>query len=522
MHGRAHHLKRRENEASERPAAPSVNTSLAKNIAIAYLACLAAFSLLLVGAFAIPHTAVHDNAKRSLATLETEGTYARVLDSSPAWQKDNYTAALMLNIATHGDGVGAYGAFSAFYYDDPVFADNKIASLKVGLDMEADPSNPLWVPYARYWHGWMVVFKPLLMACDLATMRIVFLVLLGVLAAALLVLLWRRIGPGALAPLVALLAVNAPVAMMSPSLAFSILLAEAACIVLVLVEGRSNTRKAQVAGMHARFAVTFFVFGAITVYLDLLCTPLLTLGLPLALHFALNREGIQGGSGLGRALGGLLGLSAAWGAGYALLWVSKWLLSTIICGWDVLGNAQMSAAIRTSTEALGAQHTALGAIRGNLETWLPFGALVALGVAWLMLFVLAVVATQRSGKPGHWTAFFAVLACGLLPLAWFAVLLNHSWTHAWFTYRELAISLNALLLALWVLVPAGARLRQARPAQHASAPAGAGNARTTYSEPVPRGQAVSGRQRSQSLVYLQDDYFTDYDDYNSYVDDEEE
>ena len=134
-----------------------------------------------------------------------------------------------------------------------------------------------------------------------------------------------------------------------------------------------------------------------------------------------------------------------------------------------------------------------------------------------MLFVLAFVRTWRCGQPGHWAAFAAMLACGILPLAWYAAFLNHSWVHAWFTYRELAIALNAALLALWVLVPKEALARQPRQARRTSG-ASAASDRPRASEPIPRGQAVSGRQRSQSLVYAQDDYFTDYDDYNAYSD----
>ena len=482
---------------------------LAKKLALAYVACLVVFSLLLVGAFAIPTSQMRDNAERSLATLQDEGMSKRFVGITPAWQVDNYTTAIMINIATHGDGMGAYGAFSAFYYDDPGNEDEKIESLAAGLAKEADPSDPHWASYARYWNGWASILKPLLLVCDLALMRTVSLALLAVLAIALLITLGRRIGVGALAVIVALLAVNAPIAAASPSLSFSVHLALVACIAISIVQGPA-TEGTHSAGRTTGIAVLFFVVGATTTYLDFLCTPLLTLGMPLAVHIALRRDAIKGPGGLGRQLASIASLCVAWGLGYALLWASKWLLSTAICGWNVVGDAGFSAAFRTSDVALGAKHTVLGVIRQNMQTWLPLWALATIGILWALLVIFLFIRTKRAGLPCHWAAFLSILAVATLPLAWYAALPNHSWTHAWYTYRDLAISLGAMLLALWALVPPGALARR-EPAHRTGRSAGA-------SQPLVRGQAVSGRQHSRSLAYEDDETFFDDYDYDPYDD----
>ena len=78
----------------------------------------------------------------------------------------------------------------------------------------------------------------------------------------------------------------------------------------------------------------FLVLGAMTAFVDLLTTPLLTLGWPLGIALALRLKTAPSSGArqdlvfAGRAVG-------AWFLGYVGAWASKWALGSLVVGTEV-------------------------------------------------------------------------------------------------------------------------------------------------------------------------------------------
>ena len=136
------------------------------------IAAVAGF-LLIVGVYAIPKTRMVNNINRSKELLETEGNYrywaADVLNT----QSDNFTDSLMADIAINpGTGKLLYDSMINCYVG---WADTDNSSTWL---LRVAGGEPLYegyeqVVYGRYWHGYLVWMKPLLLVFNIPELRII-------------------------------------------------------------------------------------------------------------------------------------------------------------------------------------------------------------------------------------------------------------------------------------------------------------------------------------------------------------
>ena len=191
-------------------------------------------------------------------------------------------------------------------------------------------------------------------------------------------------------------------------------------------------------------AVGLVVTGICTAFLDLLVTPILTLGLPLAVWLLDSR--VREDTPL-RRCGVVCGGALCWGAGYALCWASKWVLASLVTGQDIIGDALHQASVRTSADTWhGMELTWGNIIRFVWDTLSSHGLLIPL----LLLAVICIgafVLCLRSRE-----ALLRALPLALTALsapAWLCLLRTHSIQHGWFTWRALGVTLFAGFAFVW-------------------------------------------------------------------------
>ncbi len=92
-------------------------------------------------------------------------------------------------------------------------------------------------------------------------------------------------------------------------------------------------------------SIALVVLGTCTAFCDLLVTPIITLGLPVAVWLCCLPQ--RAASGARQCLP-VIGGSLCWGAGYAMCWGLKWVLATLITGQDIIGDAIHQAGVRTT------------------------------------------------------------------------------------------------------------------------------------------------------------------------------
>lgn len=355
----------------------------------------------LVIVFAIPNRVVEPQVNRSFQIFQKEKAYP-VLNQADisGTQLDNYTDKLMIE-----------------------------KTLK-------EQKNPLqaamWVNgYARYWHGYQIFLRPLLVFLNYGSIRQLYGLLLILLVAANLYLLFARFGFFAGASLVAsLFFVRFYTFFVSMQFSNVFLLA---LLANLYVLKKSDEKFFQ----QKRYYLAFFVVGSVTNFIDLLTVPLVTLGLPLSILTLLATQAMKK-FGLKEMSGTIL----AWGSGYGLTWLFKWLISSVILQKNVLADAVHQILFRTEGDADYPLHYGQ-MLKQNAGLLFTKTNCLLLGV--LVLGILGYLLWQKK-RLQSW----AWKLCLFLPTPylWYLVLANHSQIHFWFTYRLQVITIFALLLLL--------------------------------------------------------------------------
>ena len=167
----------------------------------AFAVTLAALFVLLLAAYALPGEPVRDHVYDSAVKIAGEGLYPEYLNFK-LFQMDNYTDTIMLTEAASADEAPPLTAMmtnTAYNVDNfETLADDLQWYIERDWAAGAQRTDaPALVPfsYARYWHGYLIWLRPLLLVTDITGVRVVQYLVLAALFAAVEVLL-RAAGRG--------------------------------------------------------------------------------------------------------------------------------------------------------------------------------------------------------------------------------------------------------------------------------------------------------------------------------------
>ena len=124
--------------------------------------------LLMIGVYLIPTGRIVDNVEKSKEILKEEGHYNYIVSVDKTTMIDNYTDSIMLNEAMyHGDEGIIDKAMNVYKY----YISNDLKPLD-NLDGYFN-NDPLLHPhsYTRYWHGYLIFVKPLLLFLNITGIR---------------------------------------------------------------------------------------------------------------------------------------------------------------------------------------------------------------------------------------------------------------------------------------------------------------------------------------------------------------
>ena len=287
--------------------------------------------------------------------------------------------------------------------------------------------------YARYWHGYLIWLRPLLLVTDITGVRVVQYLVLAALFAAVEVLLRRRCGlRAAVWFAVSQLLVTAFWAPHQVQFFTCFAVAYAGCVWVLAKPRRSDD-----------VCLALLVLGVVTSFCDLLVTPVLPLGLPLVCWLLEPQQRLRAGT---RQCGIVVGGSLTWGVGYLLCWASKWVLAGLVTGQNVIADALHQVGVRTAADSWHGMELTWGNILHFVYTTLAgkhlFWPLVLAVVLLLALFAASIRDRQQLARA------LPLGLCALMTPAWFIVLRTHSIQHGWFTWRALGLTVFAGLAFL--------------------------------------------------------------------------
>ena len=364
----------------------------------------------------IPQENIKNNVKKSLETLEKENL-AQEVGIIKKTILDDFTDALMINISYSLD---TKNPIKAIMEDNFGHEERNVIQYKPVKDLKYNIENEdiSYTNYSRYWHGYLIYLKPLLVIMDYTKIRILFTIILSALAIRQAYLLNKKMGKAyAIIFLIALFIVSYFYCGLSltyfPVLAISIITS----IYIVKKEKTNYTM--------------FFVIGGLTSFFDLLTTPLLTLGLPILMYLIINKKEIKYKE--------IMIFTINWICGYGLIWASKWIISSIILNQNVIENALKALLKRSrSYDSVGQKLTLFDTIMYNITNILYELFFI------VFLTITALIIAQKEKINISKKEIGQYLLISILPIIWYSLTINHSCIHPKFTYRNMLITILAL------------------------------------------------------------------------------
>lgn len=381
--------------------------------------------LILVLVFALPVGRMHNNMIKSGAAFDSQYTF--LIDDNITTKIDDFTDALMLMTAGNGEDRNPFtAAVYDYHYSRGELLPNEVIS-----DFENTENKS--VQYGRYWHGYLLFLKPLLMFFNYNEIMIITSVVTIALMMGVVYLLVKKglgklvIPYGVTAALMFPIAISLCLQYMG---VFAVL--NLALICILLFYERIFERE--------WFFYLFLIIGMAVCYFDLLTYPVVTLGIPLAVWLVLkNREKMLS---FWNNLKLIISGAIAWGIGYAGIWVGKWTLGSIITGKNLFVDAIGAAEERMSTTTVGeiSRFQPIGeAVKYIFTAPVITMFILALVVLIVLLVMKKIEISKEKALDNLWMFVIA-----LIPLAWYMFMANHSSWHIFFTYRTFGVFIFAV------------------------------------------------------------------------------
>lgn len=393
--------------------------------------------LLLVLVFCLPTERMTEHVFESVdeMLLKEEQIPESGVGNYIANNREMFTDAIMVqNVIENIDGKNAYEHAMWVYHRDHSneviwMPEESLRTISEG----GDTSAMYLRTYARYWHGYLVYLKPLLMLFTWEQVvnlgvAVQILLLLFVIAAAI----YKKHPEVAVATILGLM-------FMKPILVH-LSLTMSVCWVITLIALAYQLFRHEWLLAQNYYAEFFLIIGIVTAYFDFLTYPVVTLGFPLCTYFLLMRA-----EKLKEIILRTLGSCIGWGLGYAGMWAMKWIVADVTLQTGTIKDAVWSIIGRT--EAIGGRPRFNGGfyvIGLNLQEYdLPIYVVVAIILAAITLF-LAVIACVKADVKKVLIQIIPFLVIFCIPFAWIVVVQHHSALHARFTFRILSVAIMSL------------------------------------------------------------------------------
>ena len=388
--------------------------------------------ILRTATYIIPVGPMKTNMQKCKELFDKEGKYQVLNYDYLSTRLDNYTDAIMLMTAMYDDDEKSILEKSAGNYRFLYDGKNPMESVSAYLN---DVANDSETDYARYWHGYLVLLKPILLFFDYTDVRVLNMIVQSLLTLYLLSLLYKdSLLKKYTLPLIAsLLAVN-PFTIsysMQYSWVYYILLISS----ILLISKRDYFIQSP-----DKLLLFFTIIGAMTSYFDLLTWPLATCAFPLVFVLITNADNWL------KKLICVIKCGVSWGVGYLGMWCGCWAISSISLRKNIFKDAIDQVAFRVSNN-ISTSDVHIVTVKEVFRN--QFFPLMKWPYA-IMLFIVLIISLIELAKHIRKEGFQPktllldtipfILLC-ILPFIWFAATRNHSFLHYTFTWRTLIVTI---------------------------------------------------------------------------------
>ena len=398
-----------------------LTVSYPKKFLLAFFAVSLVLFILLYLSSLIPSPYLKSSVGGSVKILKHEGVYPSYGVPGRQIVLDNYTDALMINTAYSVDSfIPVRSAISGTRHTKEMAETNQVINLEKTYNQEA--KTP--ISYERYWHGYLIYLRPLLVVLPYSGIRIILSLLLYGLTAIFLYTVWRKLGlHDTIIFFIGFLSVD--LFYLGQSMQFSGVFLIALASSLYLLKKKKQGSE----------YLLFFITGMLTSFIDLLTAPLVTVGLLLVTTYLLDKKRnvfLHFGS---------------WYVGYVLFWFSKLLIAQLLYFPNALSSGLWQFTNRLVNKA-DANFSQLSAVKLNAFQLIGYAKQSKIAILTLFIGVVLFFLRYHVFKKESLKKAIPLLIIGVIPYLWYLIVANHSYLHVWYTYRDQMMSVLAFFLIL--------------------------------------------------------------------------
>ncbi len=379
---------------------------MAKKLIRSFITTLLVFTFGMIAVYLIPNEALEPQYTKSLNQIAKEDVYANFMFNSDASIMDNFMDDLMIRSCHVNES-----------YDSLLEA--------------AFENNG----YPRYWNGYILTLRPVLTFLSYQQIRYLNMLLLLVFFAFCFSAIHHEFGwVHALG--FALSMIFCFLILIGESLQyFSVFIITFAALLLLLYVPCMKRRE--------HWIPLLLVTGMAVNFFDMLTAPLVSFGIPLVI--IISRD-VKEERDFKACFSDIIYSVLAWGAGYGLCWVSKWVIGSIVLRKNIFEDAFTTAKFRVEGSEAYPLNRAL-MLKLNFETYFFAKGRRPFIFTAVLVGGLAVFAVFSHRKDCLKTAAL-FLTAAFSPYAWFMVFANHSQLHYFYTYRIQSVTLFAVFAFL--------------------------------------------------------------------------
>ena len=391
-------------------------------------------------AFSLPTGPIRKNAKKSIESFQKEGKYREIIPGINYSMLDNFTDACMIAGATYNGKEALHKkAMNIYTWQTAGGIVNGVDHYDYYQSL-IDECNGVKAktahPYFWYWHGYIVILKPLLTFFNYNNIRI--LNILGQLICLILLvtLLYSRGFKKYILPFAVAYIIMMPVTV-SLSLQFS------ACYYMMMISSIVLLKWKEYFEKTNNYWIVFLITGIGTSFFDLLTYPIVTLGTPLIIYFIMNKE-----DSIKKMAGNMLEKVAFWGIGYVVFWIGKWAVASLLLQENCFVRALSKINQHTSMDASGlVDKFTIGEVLKRGFVWLQTPMLVVIIVLALVYLLIMLFKSHGISKKGLKLSI-PLFVVSLFPVMWFIFASSHVYFHYWMEYRSCFVLVFGGLAAL--------------------------------------------------------------------------
>lgn len=296
--------------------------------------------------------------------------------------------------------------------------------------------------YLRYWHGSMIILRPLLTVLNAEQIYLLNKIVMWLLAIVLLVLLFIKSKKLAIMYIIAMIMIAFPFVPFCFEYSWMFYLMFITSIIAISIEKKGNDK----------LYILFFITGMLTCFFDFLSTEIITILVPIILVTYIRKEKNRLGTPKETFIF-ILKSILLWGIAYCSMWLAKWIIASIVLKTNAIKEYVIDNAMLRVNGLQGLRsykELYLGGLFRNWHTLFPINIvkkdieLIKIGIGFLIICVLLI--DWKNIKKKWYAGMIAII--GILPYIRYLVLANHSYRHFFFTFRSQIVTILAIQIIL--------------------------------------------------------------------------